>query len=234
MKIEFCIESYEEYILAVKHNADRVELCTALDVGGLTPSFGLIEKCHEQNGTEIHVMIRPRPGDFYYSSSEIDIMKRDIIKVGEKGVKGVVFGIANENEEIDTITNKLLVQLAKSYKLEVTFHRLFDLLPNPILQLNKLIEIGFDRLLTSGGEKTAIEGLHTLIALKAEARGRIQIMAGSGVNQTNIVAFKKADLDGAHFVSHRKLEDYSPFGFGKNREIDMTKVEEISNVLNIR
>lgn len=230
MDVEVCIESLAEANLASQFGAKRVELCSALDLGGLTPSVGLIQKCSEINQIDVHVLIRPRPGDFTYSKEELRTMKADIQHAAEYGAKGAVFGILTPENEIDLNSNIELLELAKSLQLGATFHRAFDLVNNPIHSLSDLINLGFDRLLTSGQQTTAIEGLSLISNLVENAKNRIEIMAGSGVNSSNVQELVNTGIDAVHFSS-RKKQIESPLGMGTNYAPDSEKIAGIMKQL---
>ena len=133
-------------------------------------------------------MIRPREGDFIYSDEEFELMKDDIIKFKEMSCNGIVSGVINDDNSIDIERTKELVELSKP--LEFTFHRAFDVVNNPLIEIENLIEMGVDRVLTSGQKEKAIEGLGLLLELKNISKNRIKIMPGSGINKLNIVNFK--------------------------------------------
>lgn len=185
--IEICVNSVESAIEAQKGGADRVELCDNLFEGGTTPSFGSIEIARKSLTIGLQVIIRPRGGDFLYSDLEFEIMKRDIEKCKEIGVDGVVIGFLTENGEIDKSRTKELVELARP--LSVTFHRAFDVCRNPFEALEDLIELGVDRILTSGQEPTAFEGLETIKKLQEAAQNRIIILACGSLNKRNLPRF---------------------------------------------
>ncbi|HKL58980.1 MAG TPA: copper homeostasis protein CutC, partial [Sphaerochaeta sp.] len=174
MKIEICLESIESVIAAAEGGADRVEFCADLFEGGTTPSLGAFKVARENSTITMSVMIRPRGGDFCYSDLEFAAMKEDIRLFKEAGADCVVFGILSPDGEIDVQRNKELIELARP--MQVTFHRAFDMTPNAEKSLETLIELGVDRLLTSGLEATVIEGIEVLAALVKQAGDRIIIM----------------------------------------------------------
>lgn len=182
--IEVCANSLESALIAQKEGADRIELCQSLNEGGLTPSAGTLKAVREALSIEIHVLIRPRSGDFCYSEIELTEMKADIKYVKELGIDGVVFGILDLDGNIDKAACTELISIARP--LTLTFHRAFDMCKEPIKALNDIIELGFDRLLTSGQENKAIEGIQLIKKLVDYADDRIVIMAGSGINAENI------------------------------------------------
>lgn len=229
MILEVCADSLETTLLAEKNGAKRVELCSALSVGGLTPSMGLVKTCKEQSSIEIHCMIRHREGDFVYSQQDLEIMLSDIEMVAQLGVKGVVFGCLNGHGEIDTRATELLVKHAKKWGLEVTFHRAFDFVFDYNSGIEQLIFAKVDRILTSGGRDKAIEGIDQISDLVEIANGRIQIMAGSGVNADNAKELAESGVDALHFTSH--ISAGKPvFGMGEKTSPDPEKIRKIVQV----
>ena len=188
MIIEVCAESYEYALKAEKAGADRVELCKDLYLDGLTPDYETAKKTIDSLNIPVFILIRPREGDFIYSNEEFELMKSDIIKFKEMGCKGIVSGVLNDDNSIDIERTKELVDLSKP--LEFTFHRAFDIVVNPLKEIENLINMGVDRILTSGQKDKANEGLELLKELKKNANNRIKIMPGSGINKSNLVNFE--------------------------------------------
>jgi copper homeostasis protein len=184
VSVEICVDSVESALAAQAGGADRVELCDNLMEGGTTPSFGAIEVARELLNINLHVIIRPRGGDFLYSETEFEIMKRDIETTKRLGVDGVVIGILDADGKIDVARTKELADLARP--MSITFHRAFDVCRDPYKAVDELAEIGVDRILTSGQEATAVEGLDLLAALVRHAAGRISIMACGNLNERNL------------------------------------------------
>lgn len=181
--LEICLDSVESAIIAQNAGADRVELCANLLDGGTTPSYGMIKLVREAIDIELSVMIRPRGGDFCYSDSEFHIMKEDINIAKKLGANCVVLGIILPNGDVDMHRTSELVALARP--MQVTFHRAFDVTRDPLQALEDVIVTGADRLLTSGQEPKAYAGKELIKALVLQAKGRISIMAGAGVNSQN-------------------------------------------------
>ncbi|MBL4709402.1 MAG: copper homeostasis protein CutC [Flavobacteriales bacterium] len=227
MIFEVCIDSYEGALLAKEHEVKRVELCSALSVGGLTPSIALAKKCSEIEGLEVHAMVRSLEGNFVYSDAVIELLKQDIESLAAVGISGVVFGCLSPNHEIDIPSNKALLDFSKNMNLEVTFHRAFDYVPNPITSLEQIIQLGFDRILTSGTKPRAIEGIETIIQLVKTANGRIQIMAGSGVSSDHAIDLASTGIDALHFTSHQFVSQTDELGMGKRSIPDPQKIESI-------
>jgi copper homeostasis protein len=182
--LEACVDSVESALAAQAGGAHRVELCEDLLEGGTTPSAGMIEVCRERLQIPVHVLIRPRGGDFVYSNLEIEVMQRDIALARRLGVKGVVYGALHADGTVDVERTKAL--LGVSRPLSVTFHRAFDFTPDADAALDTLIELGIDRVLTSGQAPTALEGTRTLARLVTRAAGRIRILAGGGLTEENV------------------------------------------------
>ena len=187
MIIEVCAESYEYAVKAEKAGADRIELCKDLHLDGLTPDYESAKRTIDTLDIPVFILIRPRGGDFIYSHEEFELMKSDIIKFKEMGCKGIVSGVLNNDNSIDIKKTKELVELSRP--LEFTFHRAFDKVNNPLNEIENLIELGIDRVLTSGQKEKAIDGLVLLKQLNSISNNRIKIMPGSGINKSNIVNF---------------------------------------------
>lgn len=226
MQYEVCIDSLDGALAADKYGADRVELCSAHEVGGLTPSIGLAKVCIEKSNQAVYAMVRPEAGGFVYSSESIAIMKTDILAFADAGVAGVVFGVLDGDNNIDLKANAQLVEVAKSRGIKTVFHRAFDMCSDPIKGLDQIIEMGFDRLLTSGQEATAIDGLGLIEKLVKRADGRIEVMAGSGVNASNVEAFRSAGLDAVHFTGVVAGGETS-LGMGTKYRVDEEKIRSI-------
>ena len=187
MIIEVCANSYEYAIKAKKAGADRIELCKDLHLDGLTPDYEIAKKTINELNIPVFILIRPREGNFNYSNEEYELMKADIVKFKEMGCKGIVSGVLNDDKTIDLERTKELVELTRP--LEFTFHRAFDIVTDPFKELENLIEIGIDRVLTSGQKDKAIDGLDLLKKLNKKAGDRIKIMPGSGISNNTIKNF---------------------------------------------
>ena len=184
--VEICIESVDDARAAA--GADRLELCQALAVGGLTPSVGLQEEVGRIARVPVMTMVRPRPGGFCYGGSEFAVMRRDIDAAIDLGAEGVVFGILTESGAIDVLRTSQIVGQVRSAgrPVEVVFHRAFDFTPDPMEAIEQLIDLGVTRVLTSGQQPTAMEGAGLIRELVERAAGRIQVLAGSGVRPENV------------------------------------------------
>lgn len=191
--IEICAANIQSALAAEAGGASRIELCDNLYEGGTTPSYATINMAVKNLSIEVMVMIRPRGGDFCYSDMEFEIMKQDIEICKELGVHGVVFGILLPDGQVDEKRTQELVVHARP--LEVTFHRAFDMTPEPDEALETLIRCGVDRLLTAGHQNTVPEGRALIRQLVKQAGNRITVMPGSGLNEENIRSLR--DFTGA-------------------------------------
>ena len=187
MIIEVCAESYEYAMKAEKAGADRIELCKDLHLDGLTPNYETAKRTIDSLNIPVFILIRPREGGFIYSDEEFELMKQDILKFKEMGCKGIVSGVLNDDNSIDIERTKELVEL--SDPLEFTFHRAFDIVSKPLKEIENLIGIGVNRVLTSGQKEKAMDGLVLLEQLKRISKNRILIMPGSGISNMNFMKF---------------------------------------------
>lgn len=182
--IEIATTDYSTTRSAVEGGADRIELCAALTEGGITPSYGTIRQCREDFSVALFPIIRPRSGDFLYTEEEFKTMLYDVKLCKDLGCDGVVVGLLQRDGAIDLHRTERLVQLA--YPMEVTFHRAFDRCRDPFDALEGLIKIGCQRILTSGQQPAAPEGIDLIAQLVKAAGEQILIMPGSGVRPENI------------------------------------------------
>lgn len=205
LKLEVCVDSVESSMNAQAGGANRVELCDNLFEGGTTPSAGMIKIVRDQINIGLMVMIRPRGGDFLYSAHEIELMKYDIAQAKKLGADGVVFGCLTPEGEIDKVITHQLMECAGD--MDITFHRAFDMVADPFSALDDLIELGISRVLTSGLERSALEGADLIEDLVRHAEGKITILAGGGVRPYNIQKLVgKTKVKECH-VSGRKPEE---------------------------
>lgn len=184
--MEICLDSVESAAASERGGADRVELCAGLPEGGTTPSAGMIAAVRKKIKIGLQVMIRPRGGDFCYSADEFSIMQRDILIAKQLGANGVVFGILNPDGSIDKARMRQLADLARP--LKVTCHRAFDMASDFEQALEDLIEVHMDRVLTSGGKKSAVDAMPTLKQMAQQAQGRISVMACGELSIANVKA----------------------------------------------
>ena len=183
MLLEVCLAGVESAVAAQAGGAGRVEMCENLVAGGTTPSYGTMALVRERLTIPVHVMIRPRGGDFCYADLELEVMRRDIAAAKALGVDGVVLGVLTADKEIDVVRTAVLINAARP--LSVTFHRAFDVAADPHVAFTALLDLGIDRLLTSGQQATAWEGRGLIRELVRWANGRMHILAGSGINLQN-------------------------------------------------
>jgi len=196
VKLEVCAGNIESALNAQNAGADRIELCTELSVGGLTPSYGMIKLAKDLIDIPIYVLIRPRAGDFNYNLLELEQMKEDIMFCAQEQIDGVVIGALTSER---TINERILVELmgAANY-MDVTFHRAFDLVANPFEALDTLKELGVQRILTSGGNGNAIDHVDVLSELIEEADDEMIIMPGGGIRTDTVTKFLSLGVQEVH------------------------------------
>ncbi len=205
---EFCISTLEGCRIAESLGATRVELCSALGVGGLTPSLGMIRQARQLClHTKLHVLIRPRDGDFLYSKDELTVIVEDVKLAREAGADGVAVGCLQPDGTVDLEAIQQIIAVAGD--MAITFHRAFDVCADQFQALHELLSLGrISRILTSGGYPTAREGLEQLTLLQQQAQGTaIALMAASGVNEKNVVQI--AQQSGIHQF-HFSAKGYEP------------------------
>ena len=232
--LEVCTNSVQSTINATKAGAKRVELCSNLEQGGTSPSAGMILASTDLN-IDIFVLIRPRSGDFLYTSTEYETIKSDVIFCKENGCKGVVVGFLTKEGTVDEKRTQEIVVLAKP--MEVTFHRAFDCVANPQEALEKIISSGCTRLLTSGLATKAILGKKLLQQLVQQANGRISIMAGSGIHENNISELYEVGIREFHASASSiipkslALTTVAKSFYTTNKETQSNKVERLLSIL---
>jgi len=182
-KLEVCVDTFAGLIAAVEGGADRIELCSSLSEGGLTPSAGLM-KAAAQIGIPCHVMIRPRTGDFKYCRHEIEIMSHDISNAHFYNLSGVVFGVEDGSGNLDTKSIAYLMDQARG--LDPTLHRVIDVISDRLRAIDQAIELGFDRILTSGGAHDAVTGATEIAKMVRHAHSAIKIIPGGGISTKNV------------------------------------------------
>lgn len=217
-QFEVCANSVESCLAAQAGGADRVELCAGIPEGGTTPSYGDIATARELlTHTRLHVIIRPRGGDFLYTPLEQRIMLKDIENARRLGADGVVFGCLTPEGDIDIALMNQLLEAAQG--MSVTFHRAFDVCRQPKQALETLIQLGFHRILTSGAQPTAEQGIPLLKELQAQADGRIILLAGCGVNENNIARIaSETGIREFHFSAREQLTSGMQF---RNEAVSM-------------
>ncbi len=243
VKLEICAADLDSVRSAVLGGAQRVELCSALAEGGVTPSAGFISEARKiGREIELMVLIRPRGGDFVYSDYEIDCMVNDIELCARLGADGVVIGALTRDGDVDTAACRRMVKAAGD--MSITFHRAFDMVRDPYMALEELIDLGCDRVLTSGQAPSAHEGAELLRCIHERARGRILIMAGAGVNSSNLKSLLMAsDCDEVHASASVIKESTMKFRRGDvkmgarnadefaRKTTDVDEVRAMSNIL---
>ncbi len=196
MIIEVCANSVQSALNAQDAGADRIELCSELGVGGITPSYAVLQKIREQVHIPVKVLIRPRSGDFTYSAEEFEIMKEDIILCREFGFDGIVSGILTPESHPDLKRTAVLQEVAGP--LTFTFHRAFDWAKNPLMTLRQLEDIGINEILTSGQQANVWKGRELLLELHAATR-KCTIIPGGGINPDNVIYFRDKGFKAVHF-----------------------------------
>lgn len=208
--LEVCAGDIDSVVAAAAGGASRVELCSALGEGGVTPSIGFIRSALRVPGIRVHVLIRPRGGDFLYTPAEVDCMVEDIVAAREAGVQGVVIGALTPEGDIDMEACRKMMNAAAG--ISVTFHRAFDLCRDPHKALEDIISLGCDRILTSGLAQSALEGKDNLAELVKRSDGRIIILAGAGVSQHNAAEIiKGAGTNEIHASARASVESGMKF-----------------------
>jgi copper homeostasis protein len=193
---ELCADTIDACIAAKVGGAHRIELCSGLSEGGLTPSHGMVRAAVECSGLPVHVLLRPRGGGFFYATSEIEVMRQDMLHVKELGAAGVVLGLLRPDGSVHVEGVREFVQLA--HPMKVTFHRAFDVTPSLPRALEDVIAAGCDRVLTSGGQRDAMSGARCVAKLVAQANHRIAVAVGGGLRLKDAASLVK--LTGAtHF-----------------------------------
>lgn len=219
MLLEIAANSLASALAAQAGGAGRVELCTALELGGLTPSHAHIALARERLRIPLHVLIRPRAGDFLYSELECEVMLRDIETCVALGCDGVVLGVLDADGNVDSARCRALI--AAAGKLGVTFHRAFDLSRDPVRALEDIIELGCERVLTSGAQGSAVAGAALIRDLVAQANARLAVMPGAGITAQNIAALVAAT--GA-YEFHASAKGQRPSGM-RHRQAHLPDME---------
>lgn len=229
MIVEICASSFESARNAQLAGAQRIELCSELGVGGITPSYGLITKVMEELTIGNCVLIRPRSGDFTYSDEEFDVMIQDIKFCKSINCEAVVAGVLLKDGQIDIERTQRMIDAAGD--MDFVYHRAFDCVPNPERALHILKELGVKRILTSGQKKSAVEGLELLKKLNKLSEGKPTIMAGGGINPQSIQQIQQAGFSEVHFSAtvFEPRETSLPFSMNTDKFLD-EKVRPISNI----
>ncbi len=185
--LEVCVDSVESALAASSGGADRIELCSALREGGITPSFGLMQTVRQIASAELCVLVRPRGGDFFYSGYEFAVMLDDVKRARDLGCEAVVIGVLTRDRHVDCERTAALIEAARPMK--VTFNRAFDVSRDLERSLEEILSVGADRILTSGGERFAMHGADRIAQLVRTAGDRIVILGGGGLRPSNVAEF---------------------------------------------
>lgn len=211
--VESVVCSVGDAIAAARRGAGRLELCSAIELGGLTPSIGVLRGVLQSVDIPVMVMVRPRCGGFVYSGTELDAMEADIHAFVEAGGQGVVFGVLTSTGEIDGAVNRRLLKAAGS--VETIFHRAIDITPDPVRAVRQLIELGFKRVLTSGGAADALTGAPMLAKMIEAADDRIEILPGGGIRHNVQEFLRQVRTNQIHLGPFRRTgEFHGQFGEG--------------------
>lgn len=235
--LEVCVNSVASAVAAERGGAHRVELCSNISGGGVTPSLGLIEGVRNSIGISVHVLIRPRRGGFHYTEEEFEVMLRDVAHAKSCGANGVVFGVLTKESTFDIVRIHELIEAARP--MRVVIHRAFDVCKNPFGALGELIDAGADAILTSGQARSAVEGLGLLTELNTTAASRIEIVAAGKISVRNVSLLRKKSGIGSFHVGSGvcvRQRDGRPDGFFSSGELEVvsrTKVFAIIEALNI-
>ena len=227
MIVEICANSFESALAAEKGGAHRIELCTQLAFGGLTPSHQLIKKVIAELNIPVHVLIRPRKGSFCYTEFELNKMISTINFCKNTGCQGVVSGVLTSENRINISATKRLINAAKG--MDFTFHRAFDCTENAIESLEQLIDLKIKRVLSSGQKQTAYEGLSLLNKMNILSNGKIEIMPGSGINTKNARCFKDQGFCSIHLSATLQQKEKHPSFFegGTESISDLKTIKKI-------
>ena len=228
MILEICANSYQSAVNAEIASAHRIELCSEISVGGITPSLGLLKKVLQNLTIPVHVLIRPRSGNFTYSDKEFEIMKENIRLCKDLGCAGIVSGVLHEDNTIDIKRTKELIELSKP--MSFTFHRAFDIVSKPKEALLQLIALGVHRLLTSGQEEKAEDGIDLLLELQKLAKNKLTILPGSGINSENCIHFKNNGFTEIHSSASKIISNRTHSYFGNTPQI-VSDINSIKNIL---
>lgn len=218
MVIEVCIGSYEDALIAARNGARRVELNSALHLGGCTPSSATLKLIKQNTSLEVMCMVRSRGEGFYYNVYELEEMFEQARELLLAGADGIVFGFLNKDNTINIEASRRMVELIHSYQKTAVFHRAFDITDDPVKAIEQLIAMGVDRVLTSGQKVTAVQGIDLLKKLNDDYGDKITILAGCGVNAQNAKVFETAGIK----EIHASCKNYRIDPTSLNREVDFS------------
>ena len=205
MKIEVCINRLEDVALLQSLAVDRIELCVELACGGLTPSLAMVEQALAISTLPIHVLVRPRSGHFVYSEATLFEMKKTIAQLQDLGADGIVTGALTQERKLPLAVLKSFRSIVSKGKLY--FHRAFDEVNTPAKALEDLITLGYDGVLTSGQESSALAGIHSLKQWKTQTNGKLIILPGGGINADNCLQFKALDFEWLHLSAKKAVDE---------------------------
>ena len=228
MILEICANSYQSAVNAEIAGAHRIELCAEISVGGTTPSYGLLKKVMADIDIPVHVLIRPRSGNFHYSDEEFDIMKENIRLCKNLGCAGIVSGVLHKDNTINLKRTSELIELSKP--MSFTFHRAFDIVSKPKEALLQLIALGVHRLLTSGQEEKAEDGIDLLLELQKLAKNKLTILPGGGIYSENCIHFKNNGFTEIHSSASKIISNRTHSYFGNTPQI-VSDINSIKNIL---
>ena len=231
-QLEVCVEDITGLLAAERGGADRVELCSALQIGGVTPSRGFVQRAANAD-VDAAVLIRPRPGGFTFDPEEVAIMLDDISFARECGLEGVVVGASRPDHTLDvSVLEKLC---AAAGPLNICLHRVFDLVPDPFEAIDIAVQLGISRILTSGQQPDISRGIEMLARLVIHADHRLEIMSGGGVNPGNVAAILAAGINHVHsscsWDYEQPAEDLVSFGFSGKRMRKPVRVQNVRSIL---
>lgn len=211
MKIEICVGTLEAARMISKQSIDRIETCIALEQGGLTPSKAMVSWIHQTFHLEQHALIRLRAGGFIYNYDELLVMRDQILELKDSGISGLVVGALTKDFKLNMEALETWKRTAPH--LDFTFHRAFDSIDDWKTAMDQLIKMGFKRILTSGSDRSVVDGINRLKELVSYANGRIEIMAGGGVTQELIPELRASGIDAIHFSGTSKIKVESGSAF---------------------
>ncbi|KXB96712.1 MAG: hypothetical protein AA908_11075 [Chlorobi bacterium NICIL-2] len=233
IQLEACVNSFQSALLAAEAGADRIELCDNLHAGGTTPSAGTIQQVKARLQIPVFVMIRPRGGNFSYSEAELEIMKTDIRLCKNLGCDGVVLGVLLPDRQVDVAVCRQLVELA--WPMETTFHRAFDLTPDPEKALSDILSCGFQYVLSSGQQRTAVEGMALLQHLQDVAGETLDVIAAGGIRSSHLPTLMKDTAirwfhSGASIPLPFENPENAPFSLS-DTQIDPAEIKKMKQIL---
>ena len=236
INLEICVDNYQSILNAEKSGANRLELCSALSTGGLTPFTSIVNFAKKNSKCSIQAMIRHRSGDFFYDDIDQQLLLEDCQQMLSLGVDGIVIGVITPDYKIDKKFLEPFITMVKSANKELTFHRAIDLVADINISIAEIIELGFDRILTSGADKNVTEGLNTLQNIQQKFGNKIQIMLGGGINSSNLEnIIHTTNVTNIHCSASKNiLRDTSTSVFSsQSLQIKISQLYEINKIVEI-